>query len=191
MSTPLFMAFVFMTICAAVLDGFMAGNVGIATTTLTSDLSATSTTANVNDATGFPSRGVLQIESELVCYTGTTQSSFTGLLRGKRCGDGAKVSSVVTEHSAQQRVYTEGSGLLNTILSFDIAHNFSEGGFTGAVKGVVSTIRLAPEFIAVIARMIMWDFDFLTGPYIYIRYLILGGLSAGMVLGGIKLVLGR
>ena len=61
MSTPLFMAFVFMTICAAVLDGLLGGNVGIATTTLTSELSATATTANVNDASGFPSRGVFRL----------------------------------------------------------------------------------------------------------------------------------
>ena len=127
----------------------------------------------------------------MICYSGATSTTFTGLLRGKRCGDGAKVSSVVSVHGAQERVYTEGSGQLNTILSFDISHNFSEGGFSGAIKGVVSTIRLAPEFIAVIARMIMWDFDFLTGPYVYIRYIVLGCWSAGMVLGGIKLVLGR
>jgi len=39
--------------------------------------------------------------------------------------------------------------------------------------------------------MIMWDFSFLDGPYVYVRYLVLGALSGGLVLGGIKLVLGR
>lgn len=191
MSTPLFMAFVFMTMCAAILDGFMAGNVGIATTTLTSELSADATTANVNDANGFPNRGVIQIESELLCYSGTTSTTFTGLLRGKRCGSNAKVSSTVSLHPVGNRVYAEGAGLFNTILSFDVAHSFSQGGFTGALLGVVSMIRLAPEFIAVLARMVLWDFDFLSGPYVYIRYIVLGGFTSGLVLGGIKLVLGR
>ena len=97
----------------------------------------------------------------------------------------------MTEHLAGRRVYSEAPGMFNEIIGFDIASNFSEGGFSGAIRGVVSTIRLAPEFIFILGRMIMWYFSFLTGPYVYVRYLILGALSGGLVLGGIKLVLGR
>ena len=97
----------------------------------------------------------------------------------------------MTEHLAGRRVYSEAPGMFNEIIGFDIAASFSEGGFSGAIRGIVSTIRIAPEFIFILARMIMWDFSFLTGPYVYVRYLILGALSGGLVLGGIKLVLGR
>ena len=192
MSTNLFMFFIFATLCAAILDGIMGGTTGMATTTLTSDLSVTGTTANVQNASFFrDAPGVVHIGDELMCYSGKTNTTLTGLSRGKRCASNAKTASVVAEHLSGRRVYSEAPGMFNEIIGFDIAENFSDGGAFGFVKGVVSTIRLAPEFIAVLARMIMWDFTFLTGPYVYVRYLVLGALSGGLVLGGIKLVLGR
>ena len=192
MNTNLFMFFVFATLCAAILDSVMGGSTGMSTTNLTANLSSTGTTATVQNAKFFePAPAVVTIGDELMCYTGKTDSTFTGLKRGRRCADNAVVSTNVTEHLSGRRVYSEAPGMFNEIIGFDIASNFSEGGFSGAVRGVVTTIRLAPEFIFILGRMIMWDFSFLTGPYVYVRYLILGALSGGLVLGGIKLVLGR
>lgn len=192
MSTNLLMFFVFATLCAAILDGVLGGSVGIATTSLTSNLSETAVTASVNDASSLPSsNGVIIIDGEIICYRTRTDTTLTGLLRGKRCGDGAKVTSSVSEHLSGARVYNEASGLLNEIVNINIASNFSDGGFVGQVRGVVKTVFAAPQFIGILARMIMWDFTFLTGPYVYVKYLVLGALSAGMVLGGIKLALGR
>ena len=192
MNTNLFMFFVFATLCAAILDGVMGGTTGMSTTNLTANLSATGTIANVQNAEFFEDApAVATIGDELMCYQGKTDTTLTGLIRGARCADNARVTSDVTEHLSGRRVYSEAPGMLNDIIGFDIASNFSEGGPFGAVKGAVSTIQLAPEFIAVLARMIMWDFSFLTGPYVYVRYLVLGALSGGVVLGGIKLVLGR
>ena len=192
MNTNLFMFFVFATLCAAILDSVMGGTTGMSTTNLTANLSATGTTANVQNAEFFePAPAVVTIGDEIMCYQGKTDTTLTGLIRGARCADNARVTSDVTEHLSGRRVYSEAPGMLNDIIGFDIASNFSEGGPFGALKGAVSTIRLAPEFIAVLARMIMWDFSFLDGPYVYVRYLVLGALSGGLVLGGIKLVLGR
>ena len=192
MNTNLFMFFVFATLCAAILDSVMGGTTGMSTTNLTANLSATGTIANVQNAEFFePAPAVVTIGDELMCYQGKTNSTLTGLIRGTRCGSDAKLASDVTEHLSGRRVYSEAPGMFNEIIGFDIASNFSEGGFSGAIRGAVSTIRLAPEFIAVLARMIMWDFSFLDGPYVYVRYLVLGALSGGLVLGGIKLVLGR
>ena len=134
---------------------------------------------------------MVQIEDEIMCYTSKTDTTLSGISRGKRCAENAKIVTAVTEHAAGRRVYAEASGLFNTIIGFDIASNFSDGGLVGTVKGVVKTVFAAPEFIAVLARMVLWDFDFLTGPYVYVKYLVLGALSAGLVLGGFKLALGR
>jgi len=192
MNTNLFMFFVFATLCAAILDGVMGGTTGMSTSILTTDLSATGTTANVQNAKFFePAPAVVTIGDELMCYSGKTDTTLTGLTRGKRCATNAKTTSVVAEHLAGRRVYSEAPGMFNEIIGFDVGASFSEGGFSGAIRGIVSTIRLAPEFIFILARMIMWDFSFLTGPYVYVRYLVLGALSGGLVLGGIKLVLGR
>ncbi len=192
MSTNLLMFFVFATLCAAILDGVLGGSVGIATTSLTSDLSETAVTANVNDASALPSaNAVVVIDGEIICFRTRTNTALSGLLRGQRCGEGAKVASSVSTHSSGARVYNEGSSVLNELLNINIASNFSDGGFVGQVRGVVKTVFAAPKFVAILGRMMLWDFSFLTGPYVYVKYLILGALSAGLVLGGIKLALGR
>ena len=118
MSTNLLMFFVFATLCAAILDGVLGGSVGIATTSLTSNLSETATTANVTDAKALPSSGgVVIIDGEIICYNTRTDTTLTGLLRGKRCGDGAKVASSVSDHLSGARVYNETSGLFNEIVN--------------------------------------------------------------------------
>ena len=43
---------------------------------------ATVTTATVDSATAFPSSGYIKIEDEIIEYTGTTSTTFTGLIRG-------------------------------------------------------------------------------------------------------------
>jgi len=43
---------------------------------------ATVTTATVDSAAAFPSSGYIKIEDEIIEYTGTTSTSFTGLIRG-------------------------------------------------------------------------------------------------------------
>ena len=192
MSTNLLMFFVFATLCAAILDGVLGGNQGLASAELTVDMTDTATSATVNDASAFSDEnGVVFIEGEVMCYATRTDTVLSGLLRGRRCGNNAPVVSAVTTHAAGKRMYDEGSGTLNEILNINIASNFSDGGFVGQIRGVVKTVAAAPQFIASIARMAMWDFSFLSGQYVYVKYLILGALSAGLVLGGIKLALGR
>lgn len=192
MSTNLLMFFVFATLCAAILDGVLGGNQGLATARLTLDMTETATTATVDDASAFADKqGVVFIQGEIICYATRTDTVLQDLQRGRRCGEGAKVTSTVAAHTAGNRIYDEGSGTLNDLMNINIASNFSDGGFVGQIRGVVKTIAAAPQFIAILARMMMWDFSFLSGQYVYIKYLVLGALSAGLVLGGIKLALGR
>ena len=192
MSTNLLMFFVFATICAAILDGVLGGSVGIATASLSADLSETAVTASVDNASAFPNGNAsVIIDGEIICYGGRTDTTLISLQRGKRCGDGAKVSSSVGAHLTGARVYNEGSGILNELLNVNIASNFSDGGFVGQVRGVVKTMFAAPKFIAILARMMMWDFGFFEGSYVYVKYIMLGCLSAGLMLGGLKLALGR
>jgi len=47
-----------------------------------SGLSATATTVTVDSAANFASSGYIKIEDEIIEYTGTTSTTFTGLLRG-------------------------------------------------------------------------------------------------------------
>jgi len=47
-----------------------------------SGLTATATTVTVDSAAAFPSSGYIKIEDEIIEYTGTTSTTFTGLVRG-------------------------------------------------------------------------------------------------------------
>lgn len=51
-------------------------------TSLSSDIPAASTTITVGSTAGFAPRGRIAIDSELIAYTGTTATTFTGAKRG-------------------------------------------------------------------------------------------------------------
>ena len=58
-----------------------------AVTSLTSDITAATTTLTVNDPTTyFPTAGTLMIDNELVSYTGKTANTFTGCVRPATLG---------------------------------------------------------------------------------------------------------
>jgi len=52
-------------------------------TTLTADVTRLATTINVEDTSDFPDNyGLIQIDSEIITYTGKTSTTFTGCVRG-------------------------------------------------------------------------------------------------------------
>jgi len=53
------------------------------TTTLSSDITDSSTTISVSSTKGFPNQyGLFKIDDEIITYTGITTNSFTGCIRG-------------------------------------------------------------------------------------------------------------
>jgi len=52
------------------------------TTAVSGSLSATATTITTDDTTGFPDRGRVIIDEEVIYYTGITTTTFTGCVRG-------------------------------------------------------------------------------------------------------------
>ena len=187
MSLNLFMFFIMAFIGGAVLNGIMEGNTGLGTTELSAALTATATSMTVRDTAGLRDAGLIQIDDETICYTGTTSTTITGLTRGAECRSHSKVAS----HSSGARVYSEAPGIINTIVGFDIASAFSDGGLVGLAKGVYTSFKNLPGFMQAMARMIMWDYEFLTGPYVYVKYFLLFVFSGGLVLAGVRLALGR
>jgi hypothetical protein len=51
-------------------------------TSLSADITAAETTITVGSTTGYAPRGRIAIDSELIAYTGTTATTFTGAKRG-------------------------------------------------------------------------------------------------------------
>lgn len=184
MSTNLFMFFVFTFTAITILASIIDGHTGVATTTLTASIVMDDSTISVHRTQGFGTKGVLLIDAEMICYSSVTATTFTELTRGCR-----KTSA--GEHSTAVRVYSQGPGLLNAMVGFDIAGAFGEGGLVGLAKGFYETAKNIPNFFAAIAKMVMWNYDFLDGPYVYFKLILLYPLSAGMVLSFIRMALGR
>ncbi len=184
MSSNLFIFFVATFISITILGAIIDGHTGVATTTLTSSVAVDDSTMSVHRTQGFPSSGVLILDAETICYSGVSSTTFTALTRG--CRDTA-----AAEHSTVVRVYSQAPGLVNTLVGFDIASAFSEGGLVGLAKGVYTSAKNLPNFLQAIAKMVMWDYSFLEGPYVYFKLILLLPLSAGMVLSFIRMALGR
>jgi len=187
MSLNLFIFFVFIFSTAGVLSAIIEGTTSLATTDLTADLTESATSMSVSRTQGFPTNGVLVVSAELICYTAVTATTFTDLTRGETCRRSSKAST----HQSGDRVYSEAPGVINTLIGFNIASAFSEGGIIGAFKGTIETVRNIPGFINAAANMITWDYSYLVGPYVYIKYFLLWPLSAMFVLGMVKMALGR
>ncbi len=189
MSTNLFIFFVATFISITILAAIMDRHTGVATTTLTASIAADDSTMSVHRTQGFPSSGVLIIDAETICYSGTTSTTFTGLTRG--CRDSSAAEHGLIAGSVNRRVYSQAPGLVNTLVGFDIASAFSDGGIVGLAKGVYTSAKNLPNFLQAIAKMVMWDYSFLDGPYVYFKLIIMLPLSAGMVLSFIRMALGR
>jgi len=98
---------------ASTINGSMtvngAATIGVNTTLGVAITSTTSTTAiTVASTTGFPTSGTIQIDSEIIAYTGTTATTFTGITRAQSGTTGAT-------HTINTRVHTTGVKIKGSI----------------------------------------------------------------------------
>ncbi len=166
------MVFVFvnMTIISFALEG----EAGLAATRLSSDITSTASTMEVITTSGFLSADYVFIGNEIICYTGLTATSFTGLSRGCK-------STTADSHATAAKVFNETTGVINQAVGFNLAEAMSTAGF-------IKTITLAPgALFHAVPKLVMWNYSYLEGdlfefPLAYIKYMILWPLSAGFVI---------
>ena len=193
MSNNMFQFFIFVYVAASILGGVMAGIIGLKTTILTEDLAIDATIMTVHSTDGFnPQSDVLLVDKERICYTGVTGTTFTGLTRGGKCRKGSSAAPHTAIVDGQEnRVYSETPGVIASLIGFDIAEAFVDTSGFGMVVGLFQTVAQLPNFINAVARMLIWDQPFFDGPYVYIRYMILSVFTGGMVMGLVRMALGR
>lgn len=87
--------------------------INISATALSAAITSSVTTAiAVGTTTGFPSAGVITIESEQIAYTGKTATTFTGLTRGHNSTTAATHSNAVTvSYTANGQNFIKDSSL--------------------------------------------------------------------------------
>ena len=76
---------------------------------LTGSITAASTTITVGSTTGYAPRGRIAIDSELIAYTGTTATTFTGAKRGMDGTTAAAHSSGATVSQYQCTIVSTGT----------------------------------------------------------------------------------
>jgi hypothetical protein len=168
--------FVVMTTISFAMDG----ESGIAATTLSATIDENDTTITVASTTGFLDVDYLIIGEENLCYTAVIANTFTGITRG--CNN-----TEPNDHVAGTRVYNEATGLLNTLVGFNIAEAMSS---VGVLK---VPFMLAGAIPRAFAKIISWDYSYLEGtlwsfPLFYIKLILLYPLSAGFMISFILIM---
>ena len=146
--------FGFLFTFGTILAFMMAGETAIVTSALSAAIDSDDTTITVDTTTGFLSRGNVVIGNEIIPYTGTTATTFTGVTRGGQDSEAAS-------HPTGQRVYSEASGFINQVVGFNVLQTLADDGFF--IGGFKALVQLPRVLINVITKFAMWDFEYLDG----------------------------
>jgi flagellin len=135
-------------------------------------LSDSATTINVASTTGFPTAGTLQIGSEYITYTGTTDTSFTGVTRGVTVDT---ITSTASAHSNSDAIKDMTSRFTSTgprsMANDDDIVSVSQAissGFTGTESlTMVDTTATLNSFITISSTAASGASFVITGTDIY------------------------
>ena len=134
-------------------------NAGAGITTLNGALTDSATTITVNSTTPFPENGTLTISSEIVTYTGTTATTFTGVTRGTGVTTAlAWPDNTEVTMSAAALDLTGYSVLAQLRQNFDSATSTSFGTtISSATDGIIELTLTDTVTGALSAGRYVWD----------------------------------
>lgn len=184
--TNLFISCFIVFLAGQMLSFFIEGQIGLATTQLTAAVSNSTTTIPVNSTDGFRSRDFIIIGNEHICYSGMTATSFTGATRG--CQKTDADSHPATDVNGPTIVYNPTTGLVNRFAAFRVVQTFADDGL---VKGFITFFSSLGSIAKDIATMLSWDYSYLDGMAVYVKYFFLYPITAGMALALTQLVFRR
>jgi len=190
--------FVFTFICGSVIGLAFEGATGIASTRLSDDITELDTTIPVVSVSGFQNSpgdtlDFLTIGKETLTYTGINNTTdivdgktcpcFTTVVRGESTHEGKDTTSV--SHSGPDPdkvpkrygalVMSPQTSLINNAIGFNVAEQMSTAG---KLKAIVTTPF---TLMSVAIKLVAWDFAFLEGKYVFLKYILLYPISAGFI----------
>ncbi len=162
----LFMSFVYLS--GIGVSFILDGSTGPAATELTVAASTTATILTVHSTGNFLADDFLVIGDEQICYTGKTTTVFSGLTRG--CNN-----TSIKAHSAGTRVFNEPAGMMNLLIGFDLIQTLTEGN---VIIGMFRAAWQLPGVVQhVFTKLVLWDFAYLEGNAVYMKYYFLYPIS--------------
>jgi hypothetical protein len=180
----LFGFFGFVYIACTIMSFAVEGQTGIAGSDLTAAITATSSTITVNDSSAFLDSDVLFIDEEEICYDTKTDATntFSDLTRG--CN-----GTTPSAHSNGTRVFSETSGVINSMVGYNVAQSLADDNF---FQGVYHSMELVFFFFTrAVPKIIQWDYSYLEGNMVYLKFIIFYPLSMGLVISIAALILRR
>jgi len=173
-----FFVFVFI-VCQIVVIAISGG--GMAVTRLTNDIDLDDTTLNVSTTANFLNASVgvpaylviIDGGKEIVSYTGKTDTSFTGVVRGiadPQTGEQYEAGS----HTAGAKVMTTNVGAIDSFMGYNV------GGAQGVIGTVKVVVASGVAILYNLPRMLAWDYPWFTGQASILRFPLFA-LSAGFV----------
>lgn len=123
-------------------------------TTLSNNINAGVTTINVSSTSGYPASGRIKIDNELIDYTGTTGTSFTGCSRGVGGTTAVSHKNGTLVYSQNTSAFTLTSGEASTITWTYSADATGTVYFTSSAQnsGATATSKSASSNIVVIGN---------------------------------------
>ena len=175
----LFMFFFFMFAGATILCGIGEGTAGIATTHLTTSLSATGTTVTVASTTDFTTGpDYVYIGDEKLLYSTKDATHFYIYDDGStpevdgRGYDGA----TAVGHGNTVNVKNDASNIMNSFLGYNVA---AASTTFGSMQAIIMT---GFAILKALPRVLMWDYNFLNEGWMpMVKYVLLYPLSIGFV----------
>jgi len=167
---------------------FIIGNIltagleggGFAVTTLSAGVDADDLTFPVVSTEGFLGASIghpayVQCENEVICYTSSDETSFTGTAGSTR-GQSDPRTTEATEASAHS-VGAPVKTMSVTVIDKMIGYNVTQAG---ASFGFLDALTLGRHMFTSMISLAMWDFPWLHGQGTIFRY-ILFALSWGFI----------
>jgi len=164
------MVFAIGTVLSAVMDEETA----FAVTSLTADVGEEDTTLQVASTADFLDSGYLWIGDERVQYTGKTDTSFTGVTRG--VVDENNEGGTATSHSAGDKVMNTEANVINSLLGYNRMATRTELGIMEYPMFLWRILTVA------VPKMITWDYGYLEGDMVLLKYVLLYPISAGFII---------
>lgn len=181
---------IFMFVGGSILSFTLDGNSGLATSSLTAALTKSTTNIPIADTSGFPTSGGVIIDDEEFTYI-SIQTTATASCPVPSCLVVATRGNVngtkATAHGSGARVYSRLAGLTNIAGGFRVSAFQDLGSVLDIPEAVGQVIGAIGSFVA---KAIMWDYSFLEGNMVFMKFMLLYPLSGGFVIGVIQLIRG-
>jgi len=187
--TPLWYGVGFIFVLGNIFSLLLEGSSGIAATQLNGAITATTLVIPVDSVNGFLSSDTrVLIEDEEMQYDSVQTTSGGGcatapcLILSDAEQDRGLNGTTAVAHADNVKVLSEAAGLLNQVVGFQIGNVDS---VLGVIKAPFQLVFALSKFAA---KAVMWDYSFLEGNAVYIKFTVLYPLSMAFVVSMISLL---